>query len=105
MRGRNGAEHKKLAGDFVEGLLRPGRVRTTHGVVPSPSQTRTLAPNLLSATCPPTPALGYCWTDSGVPLGLPQGHRAGPRMGGRKDLAELTAISRLPWPAAHLLDT
>lgn len=33
MRGRNGVEYKKLVGDFVEGLLRFGRVRIIYGVV------------------------------------------------------------------------
>lgn len=43
--------------------------------------------------------------DSGVQSGLPWGHRARPRVGGRKDLEEPPAISRPHWQAAHLFDT
>lgn len=41
--------------------------------------------------------------DSGALPGPPQGHRTGPRVGSRKDLEELPAVSRPPrWAAPHL---
>lgn len=96
------AEHKKLAGDFVEGLPRPGRESPTHEVAPLPSPARP-GPTICSQPRVPIDhprqlrALldrqwGPTWSSSGS--------QNWPRMGGRKDLVEPTAISRPPWWAA-----